>query len=69
MARSPLYREILEYIPFAPDTAKIPVPVAAIHEGISRDEIRKRYPTVKIGKRREAVLLGHLRGKREVVTA
>ena len=65
MARLPLYRAILENIPIMPDTAKIPVPVASILEGVSPDEIRKRYPTVKIGQRREAVLLGHLRGRPE----
>jgi len=69
MARLPLYKHILENIPHLPDSAKIPIPVASLLEGISRDEIRKRYPTVKIGKRREAVLLGHLRGKREVATS
>jgi hypothetical protein len=68
MARSPLYAHILENIPYLPDTAKIPVPVASLLEGISRDEVRKRYPTFKIGKRRDAVLLGHLR-KREAATA
>ena len=68
MARSPLYKHILENIPHLPDTAKIPVPVASLLEGISRDEIRKRYPLVNIGERRQAILLGHLRGKREVVT-
>jgi hypothetical protein len=67
MARSPLYKNILENIPHLPDTAKIPVPVASLLEGISRDEIKKRYPLVSIGERRQAVLLGHLR-KREVVT-
>ena len=69
MARTPLYKDILEHIPHLPDTAKIPVPVASLLEGISRDEIKKRYPLVPIGERRQAVLLGHLRGKREVVTA
>ena len=68
MAR-PLYKNILENIPHLPDTAKIPVPVASLLEGISRDEIKKRYPLVPIGERRQAVLLGHLRGKRDVVTA
>ena len=66
MARTPLYKDILEHIPHLPDTAKIPVPVASLLEGISRDEVRKRYPTFKIGKRRQAVLLGHLRGKQAV---
>ena len=69
MARTPLYRNILEHIPVLDDTASIPVPVASIYKGISPDEIKKRYPTFKIGKRRQAVLLGHLRGKREVATS
>jgi hypothetical protein len=66
MARTPLYQEILEYIDFAPDTTTVPVPVAAIYKGISRDEIKKRYELVKIGKRRQGVVLGHLRGKQTV---
>jgi hypothetical protein len=52
-----------------PDTAAIPVPVAALHEGVSRRTIKRTYPLVKLSEHREGVLLGYLRRKREVVTA
>jgi len=66
---SPLYQQILKNIPMMPDTAAIPVPVAALHEGVSRRTIKRTYPLVKLSEHREGVLLGYLRRKREVVTA
>ena len=66
---SPLYQQILKNIPIMPDTAAIPVPVAALHEGVSRRTIKRTYPLVKLSGHREGVLLGYLRRKREVVTA
>jgi hypothetical protein len=66
VARVPLYKDILQNIPYLPDDARIPVPCAAVYAGISRDEIKKRYPLVKLGMRRVGVLLGDLRSKREV---
>jgi hypothetical protein len=66
---SPHYQQILKNIPILPDTAVIPVPAAAIHEGVSRRTIKRNYPRVKISDTREGVLLGYLRRKREVVAA
>ena len=66
---SPLYQQILKNISILPDTAAIPVPVAALHEGVSRRTIKRTYPLVKLSGHREGVLLGYLRRKREVVTA
>jgi hypothetical protein len=66
---SPHYRQILQNIPLMPDTAAIPVPVAALHEGVSRRTIKRTYPLVKLSEHREGVLLGYLRRKREIVTA
>ena len=66
---SPLYQQILKHISILPDTAAIPVPVAALHEGVSRRTIKRTYPLVKLSEHREGVLLGYLRRKREVVTA
>jgi hypothetical protein len=63
------YQQILKNIPLMPDTAAIPVPVAALHEGVSRRTIKRTYPLVKLSEHREGVLLGYLRRKREVVTA
>ena len=69
MALSPHYRQILESIPLLPDTAAIPLPVAALHEGVSRKTIKRNYPLVKLSEHREGVLLGYLRRKREIVAA
>ena len=66
---SPLYHQILKNISILPDTAAIPLPVAALHEGVSRRTIKRSYPLVKISDHREGVLLGYLRRKREVVAA
>jgi hypothetical protein len=65
---SPHYQQILQNIPIMPDTAAIPVPVAALHEGVSRRTIKRIYPRVKLSEHREGVLLGYLRRKREVAT-
>jgi hypothetical protein len=69
MALSPQYQQIIEHLDKLPDTAVIPVPVAALHDGTSRRTIKRTYPLVKISEHREGVLLGYLRRKREVVTA
>lgn len=66
---SPLYQQILRNIPLLPDTSAIPVPVAALHEGVSRRTIKRTYPLVKLSEHRHGVLLGYLRRKREIVTA
>jgi hypothetical protein len=66
---SPHYQQILKNMPLLPDTAAIPVPVAVLHEGVSRRTIKRTYPLVKLSEHREGVLLGYLRRKREVVTA
>jgi hypothetical protein len=63
---SPFYRNILKNIALLPDTAVIPLPVAALHEGVSRRTIKRTYPLVKISERREGVPLGYLRRKRKV---
>jgi hypothetical protein len=69
MALSPQYQQIIEQLDKLPNTAVIPVPVAAIHDGTSRRTIKRTYPLVKISEHREGVLLGFLRRKREIVTA
>jgi hypothetical protein len=51
---SPLYQQILKNIPIMPDTAAIPVPVAALHEGVSRRTIKRTYPLVKLSEHRKA---------------
>ena len=48
MALSPQYQQIIEQLDKLPDTAVIPVPVAALHDGTSRRTIKRTYPLVKI---------------------
>jgi len=68
MTLSPHYQRILETLSSLPDTAKVPLPVAAMHEGVSVRTIRRHYPLVKLSEHREGVLLGYLRRKQEIVT-
>ena len=69
MALEPFYQKILEQIDKLPDNAKIPLPVVELIEGVSRKTIKRNYPLVKLSEHREGVLLGHLRRRRETVTA
>lgn len=69
MLLSPHYRRILEQLAALPDTAVVPLPVAAVHEGVSVKTIKRSYPRVKLTERREGVSLGYLRRKREQVAA
>ncbi len=69
MALGPLYQRILESIPHLPDNAKIPLPVAELIEGSSRQTIERTYRTVQISEHRKGVLLGDLRRKREIAVA
>ena len=52
-------QQILAQLPNLPDTAKVPVKVAAFHEGRSEKTIKRHYRIIKAGK--NFVLLGDLR--------
>jgi hypothetical protein len=52
-------QQILAQLPNLPDTAKVPVKVAAFHEGVSEKTIVRRYRIIKAGK--NFVRLGDLR--------
>jgi hypothetical protein len=69
MALSSHYQKILEQLSALPDTAVVPLPVAAMHEGVSVKTIKRNYPRVRLTERREGVLLGYLRRQREQVAA
>jgi hypothetical protein len=68
MSLSPHYQKILEQLASLPDRAVVPLPVAAVHEGVSVKTIKRNYPRVKITERREGVSLGYLRRPRKQVT-
>jgi hypothetical protein len=65
MALSRHYQRILEQLASLPDTAKVPLPVAALHEGVSVRTIKRNYPLVKLSEHREGVPLGYLRYRKE----
>lgn len=60
-ALSSRYKEILERIPHLPGSAKVPVPVAAAHEGVSAKTIMRNYPLVDITEHRKGVTVDYLR--------
>lgn len=66
---SPHHQQILKLLAQLPDSAKIPLAVAAVHEGCSVKTIRRRYPLVKTGNRKQAVPLSFLRHGEEKPTA
>jgi len=59
----PHYQRLLELLPQLPDTAKVPLPVAAAHEGVSVRTIKRNYPLIKLTDHRDGVSLGYLRHK------
>lgn len=62
------YLEILEQITALPNSAVIPIQVAALHEGVSPRTIRRTYPLEKVSANRVGVRLGILR-KRAAMSA
>ncbi len=62
-------RKKLQEISILPDTAVIPVPVVAVHDGVSERTVRRNYPRVRLTERREGVLLGYLRRRGAVTVA
>jgi hypothetical protein len=57
--------EILQRIPELPDTAVVPVPVAAKHDNVSERTVRRNYPLVKLSPNRSGVAVGYLRNRHE----
>jgi hypothetical protein len=58
--------EILGRIHKLPDTAIVPVPVAAEHDHVSIRTVRRRYPLVKLSPGRDGVRVGYLRNREQV---
>jgi hypothetical protein len=59
------HQEILKLLPQLPDSAKVPMQVAAAHDGVSVKTVRRNYPLVKTGDRKLAVPLSYLRHSKE----
>lgn len=58
--------EILRRIPSLPDSAVVPVPVAAKHDGVSTRTIRRNYPLIQLSPGRNGVSVGYLRNRKAV---
>ena len=57
--------EALQRIPNLPDTAIVPVPVAAKHDNVSERTIRRNYPLIQLSPGRNGVSVGYLRNRKE----
>jgi hypothetical protein len=55
--------EILERLPYLPDTAVVPVAVAARHDNISERTVRRTYPLVQLSPARSGVRVKFLRDR------
>jgi hypothetical protein len=55
--------EILQRIPKLPDSAVVPIQVAAEHDNVSVRTVRRRYPIVKLSPGRSGVRVEHLRNR------
>lgn len=55
--------EILSRISKLPDTAVVPVPVAAAHDNVSERTVRRTYPLVKLSPGRSGVSVKFLRSR------
>jgi hypothetical protein len=55
---------ILQRIDLMPDSAVVPVPVAAAHDNVGERTVWRNYPIVKIGPGRSGVSVGYLRNRK-----
>ena len=53
--------EILNRIPELPDSASVPIPVAARHDSVSEQPVRKHYPLTRLSPNRWGINVGYLR--------
>jgi hypothetical protein len=53
--------DILKRIADLPDSAVVPIKVAALHDNVSERTVRRTYPIVKLSPRRDGVRVGYLR--------
>ena len=53
--------QILQRIPLLPDSAVVPLDVAAEHDSVSRRTVLRCYPTVQLSPNRKGVKVGYLR--------
>jgi hypothetical protein len=56
---------ILKDIPHLPDTAFVPVAVAAKHDSVSDRTVRRTYPLTQVSPGRKGVSVGYLRNRQK----
>jgi hypothetical protein len=56
---------ILKRFPDLPDSAVVPVPVAAEHDNVSAQTVRRNYPLVRLSQNRFGVTVGYLRNRQK----
>jgi hypothetical protein len=54
---------ILARMSTLPDSAKVPIPVAAVHDNVSEKSVRRHYPLVQLTDRIQGVPVSYLRRK------
>jgi hypothetical protein len=55
----------LQRIPHLPDTAIVPVAVAAKHDSVSDRTVRRTYPLIQVSPGRKGVPVGYLRTRQK----
>jgi hypothetical protein len=58
--------EILKRFHELPDTAVVPLEVAAKHDNVHKRTVKRNYPLVRMTERRYGVLVGYLRHRKAV---
>lgn len=61
MSFSSKIQEALSRLPSLPNSAHVPIGVAAVHDGVSEKTVRRTYPLVELSPRRKGVPLSYLR--------
>jgi hypothetical protein len=63
------YQRILARIESLPDSAYVPVPVAAMHDSVCVETVERNYPLVRLTERLRGVPVGYLRHRGKPVAA
>jgi hypothetical protein len=53
--------QILKHLDEYPDSAVVPIKVAALHDGVAERTVRRNYPLIQLTERRHGVTVGYLR--------
>jgi hypothetical protein len=56
--------QILKRLDEYPDSAVVPIAVAALHDGVAERTVRRNYPLIQLTERRHGVSVGYLRHRK-----